>query len=181
MLLKILFICGIIKTGKKKEVQKAYISFITKTKFALISVRHMTVHEEEDDIVGLAFVKPKSNIFASHITHLMIMSTVREIKIHAISYNAITGAFNVFQTDMSTTTTGVNMTAIVGTKFGRVYMLGSDGNVWELEYRVSNFFDNVSLFDINYIFLYVERRNMVCRKMYKEITLIWKQFLIPQR
>lgn len=97
----------------------------------------MLIHEEADDIAGIAFVKPKSDIFASNITHLLIISTVREIKIHAIGFNAATGVLNVYQTDMATTSADHIMTSIVGTKFGRIFMLGNDGNVWELEYRVS--------------------------------------------
>lgn len=95
----------------------------------------MTVHVEDDDIVGVAFVPPKAGTFAPEINHLLIISTVKEVKIIAVSYSASTG-FRVFKTDMFTSTSGVNMKTIVGTKFGRVFMLGTDGYVWDLDYRV---------------------------------------------
>ncbi|KAG2233283.1 hypothetical protein INT48_001595 [Thamnidium elegans] len=94
----------------------------------------MTVHVEDDDIVGVAFVPPKEGIFAPEINHLLIISTVKEVKIIAVSYSVSSG-FKVFKTDMSTNTSGINMKTIVGTKFGRVFMLGTDGNVWDLDYR----------------------------------------------
>lgn len=97
----------------------------------------MTVHVEEDDIVGAAFVQPKEGVFTQEINQLLIVSTVKEVKIIAVSYNVSSG-FKVFKTDMSTNTSGINMKAIVGTKFGRVFMLGTDGNVWDLDYRVRN-------------------------------------------
>ncbi|GAA5809257.1 hypothetical protein MFLAVUS_002662 [Mucor flavus] len=96
--------------------------------------RKMTIHVEDDDIVGVAFVPPKAGIFAPEINHLLIISTVREVKIIAVSYSASSG-LKVFKTDMSTNTSGINMKTITGTKFGRVFMLGTDGNVWDLDYR----------------------------------------------
>ncbi|KAI7888861.1 Nup133 N terminal like-domain-containing protein [Mucor mucedo] len=96
--------------------------------------RKMIVHEEEDEIVGAAFVKPKAGVFAAEINQLLIISTIRQVKIIAASYNPTTG-LKVFQTDLNTTASGVNMKVIVGTNKGRVFMLGNDGNVWELDYR----------------------------------------------
>lgn len=95
----------------------------------------MTVHVEADDIVAVAFVPPKAGIFAPEINHLLIISTVKEVKIIAVSYTASSG-LKVFKTDMSTNTSGINMKTIIGTKLGRVFMLGTDGNVWDLDYRV---------------------------------------------
>lgn len=43
---------------------------------------------------------------------------------------------------MTTNTSGVNMISIVGTNSGRVFMLGRDGNVWELDYRVKYYKTN---------------------------------------
>lgn len=100
----------------------------------------MIAHEEVDDIVGVAFVPPKAGIFNINVNYLMIISTVRQVKIIAMEYSPTAG-LRVFETGMSTTTSGVNMKTIVGTKFGRIFMLGNDGNIWELDYRVSNVFN----------------------------------------
>lgn len=134
----------------------------------------MIIHEEEDDIVGVAFVKPKPGIFAPEINQLFIISTVRQVKIIAASYSPISG-LKVFQTDLSTTSSGVNMKTIIGSSSGRVFMLGNDGNVWELDYRVRNDFV-MCMFMI--LIGSIERRNMVFRKMFKEITYNWKRLVI---
>lgn len=99
----------------------------------------MIIHVEEDDIVSAAFVTPKAGIFTQDINQLLIVSTVKEVKIYAVSYSTISG-FKVFKTDMATNSSGINMKTIVGTKFGRIFMLGTDGNVWDLDYRVSHIF-----------------------------------------
>lgn len=66
----------------------------------------------------------------------MIVSTLSFVKIIAISEDRIDGV-RFHKTDMYTNTSGVNMKTILGTNNGRIFMLGNDGNVWELDYRVS--------------------------------------------
>lgn len=102
----------------------------------ILMCRRTIAHEEVDDIVGVAFVTPKANIFNKNVNCLLIISTVRQVKIIAMEYSSLT-SLKVFETGMSTTTSGVNMKTIVGTKFGHIFMLGNDGNIWELDYRVS--------------------------------------------
>jgi hypothetical protein len=75
---------------------------------------------------------------------LLIISTTREVKITAVSYKRSTG-FKLYRTDMTTNTAGVNMVNIIGTSRGRVFMLGRDGNVWELDYRVKYYMKRVDL------------------------------------
>ncbi|KAI8973471.1 Nup133 N terminal like-domain-containing protein [Mycotypha africana] len=94
----------------------------------------IVTYEEDFDIVGIGFVKPKPDVFLDEVKQLMIISTKREVKIMALVYSSTTD-LKVYPTDMKTNTTGISMTDIVGTKYGRVFMLGNDGNVWELDYR----------------------------------------------
>lgn len=137
----------------------------------------MIVHEEEDEIVGVAFVKPKPGIFAAEINQLLIVSTVKQVKIIAASYNQTSG-LKVFQTNLNTTSSGVNMRTIVGTETGRVFMLGNDGNIWELDYRVRRKKAIVCVgVDTNRI-LSTGWRNMVFWKVLQEITYNWKHLVI---
>ncbi|KAG1142692.1 hypothetical protein G6F37_007484 [Rhizopus arrhizus] len=95
----------------------------------------MNIYEEEDDIVGIGFVRPKPDVFNSDkVYRLLIVSTVSQVKLIAISKDATDG-IRFHQTDTHTSTSGINMKSIVGTSDGRVFMLGNDGNVWELDYR----------------------------------------------
>lgn len=119
--------------GNKKSNTFIYcITYI----FLLFRSNDMNIYEEEDDIVGIGFVRPKPDVFNSDkVYRLLIVSTVSQVKLIAISKDATDG-IRFHQTDTYTSTSGINMKSIVGTSDGRVFMLGNDGNVWELDYRV---------------------------------------------
>ena len=89
---------------------------------------------ENDLIVGVAFIKPKANIFAEKITHVLVIATVGMIKVFPLAYT-LTGDLEVFETNMLTAANDVKMKSLIGTKLGRIFMLGDDGNIWELTYR----------------------------------------------
>lgn len=92
-------------------------------------------HEETDDIVGVGFVAPKPGIFVDSVKQLLVIATTAMIKIIGIS-NGPDG-LQFVDSFMATGADGVCMHQIVGTSQGRVFMLGNDGNVWELDYKVS--------------------------------------------
>jgi len=97
--------------------------------------RDITHHEETDDIVGVGFVAPKPGIFVDSVKQLMVIATAREVKILGIA-NGPDG-LQFVNSFMTTLTNGVHMHQIIGTSQGRIFMLGNDDNVWELDYRVS--------------------------------------------
>ncbi|KAI9486645.1 MAG: Nup133 N terminal like-domain-containing protein [Benjaminiella poitrasii] len=123
-------LCGIIPS-----IDRTY--FVSKNLIYIwdyTQSRDIVTLEEEEEIVGIGFVKPKPGIFIKEMKQLMIVSTVREVRVVGLVYDPKLG-LKIFNTDMSTNTAGVNMISIVGTNQGRIFMLGSDGNVWELDYR----------------------------------------------
>lgn len=97
------------------------------------------VYEDAHEIVGVAVVKPKADVFNNTVTHVLIVASVQEINVIAINYKNVDG-FNdklvFYTTGIMTSASGIRMNTIVGTINGRVFMLGNDGNVYELEYRV---------------------------------------------
>ncbi|KAI7898791.1 Nup133 N terminal like-domain-containing protein [Cokeromyces recurvatus] len=123
-------LCGIVPS-----IDRAY--FVNKNLIYIwdyTQSRDIVTLQEEDDIISIGFVKPKPGIFIKEMKQLLIVSTTREVRIVGLIYDPKTG-LKIFNTDMSTNTAGVNMIDIVGTDQGRIFMLGSDGNVWELDYR----------------------------------------------
>lgn len=90
---------------------------------------------ENDYVVGVGFVPVKPKIFRDDIKHLLVIATTKEIKILAVTCDRANG-LQLYETGMLTNTTGVSMTQIIGTKLGRIFMLGTDGNIWELDYKV---------------------------------------------
>ena len=101
--------------------------------------QNLATYGDTEDIVGIGFVQPKPGVFRDENKQLLVVSTINEVKIMALEYST-SKDLKVHKTDMATNSTGVNMLSIVGTKQGRIFMLGDDGHVWELDYRVSHSF-----------------------------------------
>ncbi|KAI8644676.1 Nup133 N terminal like-domain-containing protein [Parasitella parasitica] len=115
-------------------INRAY--FVVRNRLYLwdyVESREVKIHEEADEIVGVGFVKPKPGVFVNNVKQLMIIATTQEIRVIGV----VNGAKDLEYVDscMTTGTTGVHMTQIIGTSQGRVFMLGNDNNVWELDYR----------------------------------------------
>ncbi|KAI9264462.1 Nup133 N terminal like-domain-containing protein [Sporodiniella umbellata] len=122
--------------GIAPEIERAYFA-IGKCLYLwdYVNSNDVCTYEEEDDIVSIGIVIPKTDVFnIEKVYRLMIVSTASQVKVIAISKDS-TNKVRFHQTDTRTGTAGINMKSIVGTKQGRVFMLGSDGNVWELDYR----------------------------------------------
>jgi hypothetical protein len=92
------------------------------------------VYQEDSEITAVAFVAPKREVFTSSVRQLLIISTTRHIKIVGVSAND--DKFTLIDMEMSTNATGVKIQKIHGTSQGRVFMIGDDCNLWELDYRV---------------------------------------------
>lgn len=90
--------------------------------------------EEEHDIVGVGVVAPKPGVFVSSVKQLLVIATTTVIKILGIADGP--DGLKFVNSTMATLAGGVYMHQIVGTSQGRIFMLGSDDNVWELNYKV---------------------------------------------
>ncbi|CEP18376.1 hypothetical protein [Parasitella parasitica] len=115
-------------------INRAY--FVVKNRLYLwdyVESREVKIHEEADEIVGVGFVKPKPGIFVDSVKQLMIIATTHDIRVIGV----VNGANDLEYVDscMTTGTTGVHMIQIIGTSQGRVFMLGNDDNIWELDYK----------------------------------------------
>ncbi|KAG0187563.1 hypothetical protein DFQ28_006132 [Apophysomyces sp. BC1034] len=126
--------------GVFPDINRAY--FVVDNRLYLwdyMGRRNINTYESDSEIVGVAVLKPKSDIFNEHITHVLIVATVREISVIALSFQPNAGnsdCLTFYKTEITTASGGVRMKSIIGTKAGRVFMLGDDGNIWELEYKI---------------------------------------------
>jgi hypothetical protein len=93
----------------------------------------MMVYQEDSEITAVEFVAPKREMFTSSVRQLLIISTTRHIKIVGVSAN---DNFTLIDMEMTTNATGVKIQKIHGTSQGRVFMIGDDCNLWELDYSV---------------------------------------------
>ena len=91
----------------------------------------------------MALVKPKPGVFVDEITYLLVICTPITVLLLGLSATPSTGTSQVrhkeiklYATDMSVSTDGVEMTSVVGTRDGRIFMCGvGDGNLYELHYQ----------------------------------------------
>ncbi|KAL9550276.1 hypothetical protein MBANPS3_004800 [Mucor bainieri] len=95
--------------------------------------REISHVEEEDPIVGVGFVTPKPGIFVASVKQLLVIATTAMIKVVGVADGP--EGMQFVNTFMTTLASGVHMQQIVGTSQGRIFMLGSDDNVWELDYK----------------------------------------------
>eukprot|EP01094_Clydonella_sp_ATCC50884_P026734 TRINITY_DN7439_c0_g1_i1.p1 TRINITY_DN7439_c0_g1~~TRINITY_DN7439_c0_g1_i1.p1 ORF type:complete len:1183 (+),score=336.76 TRINITY_DN7439_c0_g1_i1:148-3696(+) len=85
-------------------------------------------------ITAVALVKPRKDVFAGDVEWLLVLSTPVEVVILAILPQE-DGGIEIMPTPMSVPTDNVNMLKIVGQESGRIFMLGEDANVYELQYQ----------------------------------------------
>ncbi len=93
-------------------------------------------------ITHVALVKPKSGVFIDEITSLLVICTPVTVLLIGVSTHPAPGPNNqtrmdikLYATDMSIPV-DVEMSAVVGTPDGRIFMCGSqDGNLYELHYQ----------------------------------------------
>lgn len=98
--------------------------------------------DQPDVITHVALVKPKNGVFIDEITTLLVICTPITVLLIGVSTTPVPGPngqtrkeIKMYATDMSIAC-DVEMSAVVGTPDGRIFMAGSqDGNLYELHYQ----------------------------------------------
>ena len=97
--------------------------------------------DQPDIITHVALVKPKRGLFIDEISSLLVICTPVSILLIGVSFSSLPGQERVHQeiklyaTDLSMPC-DVEMTSVVGSQDGRIFMCGSqDGNLYELHYQ----------------------------------------------
>lgn len=97
--------------------------------------------EREDVIADVRLVKPKKGMFIDEITNLFVVTTPLSIFLLGLSFDSSRGKGRAFRdlklyaTDLKVNT-DVEMTSIIGTEDGRIFMCGvQDGCLYELHYQ----------------------------------------------
>jgi len=98
--------------------------------------------DQPDVITHVATVQPKPGVFIDEISQLIVLCTPISVLLIGASVSPVTGQdgrvhkeIKMYATDMSVST-DVEMTSVVGTADGRIFMCGSqDGCLYELHYQ----------------------------------------------
>jgi nuclear pore complex protein Nup155 len=98
--------------------------------------------DQPDVITYVATVQPKPGVFIDEISQLLVLCTPISVLLIGVSVSPVTGQdgrahkeIKMYATDMFVST-DVEMTSVVGTPDGRIFMCGSqDGCLYELHYQ----------------------------------------------
>jgi hypothetical protein len=98
--------------------------------------------DQPDVISHVAAVKTKRGVFIDEITHLLVICTPVSVLLIGLSISPASTAHSrshreirLYATDM-TLPTDIEMTSVIGTQDGRIFMSGSqDGNLYEFHYQ----------------------------------------------
>ncbi|KAG7099133.1 hypothetical protein E1B28_001005 [Marasmius oreades] len=95
-------------------------------------------------ITHVSVVKPKKGLFIEEISHLLVICTPMSVLLIALSLSPASGSgsgvrsrkeVKLYATDL-TISTEVEMTSVIGTPEGRIFMCGvQGGNLYELHYQ----------------------------------------------
>jgi nuclear pore complex protein Nup155 len=83
-------------------------------------------------------------VFLEQIEYILVVSTPLEIILLGVAFSepnskGSRGMMSIYRTEMIVSSDNINMTQIVGTKTGRIFMRGSNGHMYELVYQVLPF------------------------------------------
>lgn len=96
-----------------------------------------TFDEMDTTIISVALVPPKKGLFIDSISHLLVLVTLSDLYIVALSHNKESNSIELYETGMSVSVKGLDVSQIVASpKTGRIFFTGdSDGtNLWEIIY-----------------------------------------------
>ncbi|KAJ7634229.1 nucleoporin [Mycena polygramma] len=127
--------------GLLPEIERAWISIDHKLfLWDYIEGQEISSFVDQPDVIAnVAVVKPKQGLFIEEISSLLVICTPVSVLLIALSSSPIPGGkrkeIKLYATDF-TVATDIEMTSVVGTAEGRIFMAGSqDGNLYELHYQ----------------------------------------------
>ncbi|KAF8971407.1 nucleoporin [Flammula alnicola] len=100
--------------------------------------------DQPDVITHVALVKPKQGLFIDDITSLLVICTPVSVLLIGVAIASQPGLDNrprkelkLYATDL-TISTDIEMTSVIGTPDGRIFMCGQqDGNLYEMHYQAN--------------------------------------------
>ncbi|KAF8213123.1 nucleoporin [Mycena galopus ATCC 62051] len=127
--------------GLMPEIERAWISIDHKLfLWDYIEGQEISSFVDQPDVItNVAVVKPKKGLFIEEISSLLVICTPVSVLLIALSLSPIPGAkrkeIKLYATDF-TVSTDIEMTSVIGTAEGRIFMAGAqDGNLYELHYQ----------------------------------------------
>lgn len=135
-------------------------------------------------ITHVGLVTPKPGVFVDTIKHLLVVCTPLYVQIIGVELN--NGEMKLYETDITISTDAVEMTSVVGSKQGRIFMLGlQDGFLYELTYQTTESWFTKKSGIVNhstsgYASFIPSLANMILPKLDREFTCIWSSLILTK-
>lgn len=136
-------------------------------------------------ITHVGLVTPKPGVFVDTIKHLLVLCTPLYVQI--IGVELTNGEMKLYETDITISTDAVEMTSVVGSKQGRIFMLGlQDGCLYELTYQASESWFTKKSGIVNhstsgYASFIPSLANMIMPKLDRRFLFSWQSSIIAER
>lgn len=103
----------------------------------------ITFEDQDQIIVSVGLAKPIPGVFLDQIAYVLVITTPLEIILCGLAWTdeqakRAKGALTLYRTGMSVSSDGVNMTDVLGTDNGRIFMRGNNGQLYELVYQAQD-------------------------------------------
>lgn len=129
------------KMGILTDIKRVWLSIDNKLYFwdyrSKDNNANKVVYESSEVIVSLALCVPKYGVFAATVNYILVVATTIEVVIVALEYND-NDNFNQIEltrTPFNIQLEGIFVNKIIGTSKGRIFLAGSDRNLFELCYE----------------------------------------------
>jgi hypothetical protein len=140
-------------------------------KFTESSIEICDIYDElKEIIVTVALSVPKPGVFKDSVKYVLVIATAIEIILLAITCDSVGNGFKINPTAYKLCSDNIVMTKIVSTQNGRIFMIGNDNKLYELDYHNTDddtwmIFSNSNIRDGNH--------HHKCRKI-NHFTWSWK-------
>jgi hypothetical protein len=140
-------------------------------KFTESSIEICDIYDElKEVIVTVALSVPKPGVFKDSVKYVLVIATAIEIILLAITCDSVGNGFKINPTAYKLCSDNIVMTKIVSTQNGRIFMIGNDNKLYELDYHNTDddtwkIFSNSDIRDGNH--------HHKCRKI-NHFTWSWK-------
>lgn len=80
-----------------------------------------------------------TGIFGNHINYILVLATPVSIHLLGVSFtpgSTVSNELSLFGTNLVVSSDGVQMSHITGTDEGRIFVVGDDARLYEVDYKV---------------------------------------------
>ena len=131
--------------GLLTEIGRAYM--VVDNRLYLWNYNDSADFDEFDEldqlIVSVAVIPPKTNVFKSVVSHILVIATTTQVMLLPIVFpeekRGVRGPMEIHPCrDYVIGTDNIAMKRMVGLGNGRLFMCGEDGNIYEFDYTLSS-------------------------------------------